>query len=75
MKYSTLTSKGQVTIPIDIREKLHLVVGSKVEFIIQNNCCIVLPINRSVKDLQGFLPKPNKTLSVSEMNEIIKQVL
>jgi antitoxin PrlF len=74
MKYSTLTSKGQVTIPFEIREKLELTIGSKLEFIIQDDFFIVLPINKSIKALSGILPKPKKALSIDEMNEVIQGV-
>lgn len=32
-----ITSKGQVTIPIEIREKLGLLPNSEVEFIVEGN--------------------------------------
>jgi AbrB family looped-hinge helix DNA binding protein len=32
-----LTSKGQVTIPIEIRERLGLVPGSEVEFVVDGD--------------------------------------
>jgi hypothetical protein len=32
----------------------------------------MLPVNKSLKDLRGFFPKPEKALSCDEMNEIIK---
>lgn len=69
---SILTSKGQITIPAYIRDKLHLSVGSKLEFIIYNNSFLVVPINKSVKDLQGILPKPKKSLTLEEMDESIR---
>jgi AbrB family looped-hinge helix DNA binding protein len=70
--FSTVTSKGQVTIPLSIRDKLHLFAGSKIEFIIQNNSFAIVPINRSVTELCGALPKPSKAFSIEEMNKAIK---
>ncbi|WP_375332224.1 AbrB/MazE/SpoVT family DNA-binding domain-containing protein [Candidatus Tisiphia endosymbiont of Temnostethus pusillus] len=71
-QYSTVTSKGQVTIPSYIRNKLHLSSGSKLEFIIQDGSFIVVPINKPVKNLKGILPKPKTPLSIEDMNESIK---
>ncbi len=34
---STISSKGQITVPAPIREKLGLVPGTEVEFILQRN--------------------------------------
>lgn len=71
-QYSSLTSKGQITIPVYIRNKLHLTSGHLLQFFLTDNSFVVVPINRSVKDLRGILPKPTKSLTVEEMDEIIK---
>jgi AbrB family looped-hinge helix DNA binding protein len=71
--FSKITSKGQVTIPYNIRAKLHLLEGSKLEFIIQNNAILLVPINNKLADLQGILPKPKQPLSVEQMNDIIRE--
>ena len=59
--------------PQNIRKKLHLSSGSKVEFIIKDNIVIMMPINNNLSKLQGILPKPDKSLSIDEMNNIIKK--
>lgn len=69
---ATITSKGQITIPSVVREKLHLVSGNKLEFVVRDNDFVVIPINKSVKKLRGILQKPDKSLSIDEMNEVIK---
>ena len=40
---STVTSKGQVTIPKDIRDSLGIKAGKKVVFILQNNEAVIMP--------------------------------
>jgi antitoxin PrlF len=70
--YSKLNDKGQITIPADIRNKMELSPGSRFEFLNKENFIVMLPVNKSLKDLKGFLPKPNKVLSCDEINEIIK---
>ena len=71
--FSKVTSKGQVTIPHSIREQLHLSTGSKLEFVIKDNTVIMMPINNKLSNLHGVLPKPSKTLSIDEMNNIIRK--
>lgn len=71
--FSKITSKGQVTIPQSIRHQLHLGTGSKIEFVIKGSTVIMMPINNKLSDLHGILPKPKKTLSVDEMNEVIRK--
>ena len=72
-KYTTyLNNKGQITIPSKMRDYLGINVGNKVEFFSSSGHLIIIPLNKSIKDLKGILPKPNKTLSLDEMDEIIR---
>ncbi len=70
---SILTTKGQITIPSYIRHKLHLEAGQRLEFFIQEESFVVIPINKSVRSLKAILTKPKNTLSIEEMNNIIKK--
>jgi antitoxin PrlF len=70
---STLTSKGQLTIPKSIRKKFKLHQGDKIEFFVDNEGSIVLvPIKSSVKELKGMVPAPEKNVSLEEMREAIE---
>ena len=69
--HSKVTSKGQITIPTVIRQNLNIPSESRVELIQRDNCVIVVPINNSLSKLKKSLPKPAKTLSCEEMNNII----
>jgi AbrB family looped-hinge helix DNA binding protein len=73
--YSKVTSKGQITIPTNIRNNLNISTGSKIELIEQEGCIIIVPINNSLSKLKNILAKPDKSLSCDEMNSIIKDVL
>ena len=73
--YFKVTSKGQITIPTHIRNNLNIPTGSKIELIEQEGCIIVVPINNSLSKLKNILPKPDKSLSCDEMNNIIRNVL
>lgn len=74
MLQSIMTNRGQVTIPAEIRSKLNLISGNKLEFVLKDDQIVMMPINRSIKDLKGVLPKPKKSLSCEEMNDVIKNV-
>jgi antitoxin PrlF len=74
MLQSIMTNRGQITIPAKIREKLRLSSGNKLEFLLRDDQIVMLPINKSIRDLKGVLPKPDITLTCEEMNEIIKNV-
>jgi AbrB family looped-hinge helix DNA binding protein len=73
MHYSTITSKGQITIPSEVREILNLVPGNKIEFIPYDKYMLAIPLNQSVTSLKGILPKPKNALSCEEMNNIIRE--
>lgn len=72
--YATLTNKGQVTIPNLVRHKMNLSPGVKLEFIMHDEYVIMVPINKSVRKLQGILPKPKTPVSCDEMNNVIREV-
>ncbi len=69
----TITSKGQVTIPKMVRSKLHLKTGDKLEFILHQNSVEIIPIGGSVKDLKGMVAKPDRVVSLDEMDRVIRE--
>lgn len=75
MATATITSKGQVTIPKEIRDTLLLQTGDKIDFTLTERGQVVLkPVTRRVDDLFGRLRKPSqKTLSTQEMDAAIKK--
>jgi antitoxin PrlF len=70
MTSATITSKGQVTIPVDVRNQLGLAAGDRIEFIFNHESgrYEVIPATRSVTALKGIIRKPAKPLSVEDMN-------
>jgi AbrB family looped-hinge helix DNA binding protein len=52
-----ITEKSQITIPVSIREKFKLKTGSRLEFADKGDFIIMIPINKSVRDLKGLLSK------------------
>ena len=70
---STLTSKGQITVPKAIREKLGLQSGDRVEFFIdESGEVIMVPVTTSISALKGLVPKPAKPVSLEEMQRAIE---
>jgi antitoxin PrlF len=75
MTLATLTSKGQVTIPKQVRDSLRLHTGDKVEFIItETREALLRPITKKVDDVFGRLHKPGrKPISIEKMNAGVRQ--
>lgn len=76
MSTATLTSKGQLTLPKDVRDALGLKAGDKVEFQQVNGEFIVRPRNRDARDLAGILYRAGeRALTVEEMDEALGKAL
>ncbi|MBE8232424.1 MAG: AbrB/MazE/SpoVT family DNA-binding domain-containing protein [Endozoicomonadaceae bacterium] len=77
MTLAKLTTKGQVTIPKDIRESLQLHSGDKIDFFVRESGeAVMRPISRKVDDVFCRLKNiKKKTVSVEEMNQAIKNRL
>jgi len=73
MSTATLTSKGQTTIPKDIRDRLHLKPGDRLEFVVQaDGRVLMIPATIDVRALKGILPKPKRKLSLDDIDRVIR---
>jgi AbrB family looped-hinge helix DNA binding protein len=69
----TMTSKGQVTIPQEIRNRLRLRRGQKLQFTVEDrNRIAITPVFTRLSDLAGILPAPKRTVTLEEMDEAIR---
>ena len=75
MTTTTLTSKGQITIPKEIRERLVLHTGDRLDFILTETGDLLLkPVTRHVDEVFGRLGKPGQpVLSTADMDAVIQQ--
>lgn len=67
-----ITSKGQVTIPIDIREKLGLLPNTEVEFVVRNGDVMLVkkadsPSRRGKRLLQAMRGKAAGRMTTDEI--------
>lgn len=71
---ATITSKGQVTVPKAIRDRLHLSPGDRIEFLVDEDGAVrVIPVTATLRQLKGMVQKPERAVSLSEMEEAISQ--
>jgi antitoxin PrlF len=72
MTTATVTSKGQITIPANVRQSLHVDSGDQVEFVeVEPGQFLFVAATRSVTELKGMFGKPKKIVSIEEMNRAI----
>lgn len=67
---ATLTSKGQMTLPVAVRARLGLEAGDHLLVMVQDDDTIILkrPPAASTASLRGLLPKPKRAVTVREMD-------
>ena len=74
MTQATLTSKGQITIPKEVRERLGVEAGDRLEFVEQERGVYkVVAATKDVRHLKGLVPKPRRAVSVEEMNAAVRR--
>ena len=72
MPTATLTSKGQITIPVQVRNDLKVDAGDRVEFgQIAEGRYEFVAVTHSVQELKGMFGKPAKPVSIDDMNKAI----
>ena len=72
MSTAVMTSKGQVTIPLEVRKKLGLDQGDLVDFVgFGNNQFSIMAAVEDVTSLKGLVRKPATPVSVAAMNGAI----
>ena len=71
---ATITSKGQITLPKPIRDKLRLHAGDKVDFFLRDDGHVeMVPKKSSMKELKGILPPPQHNITLADMEDAISQ--
>lgn len=53
---STITSKGQITLPREVREHLGVTTSDKVAFVIEDEGVRIKPVTRTLAGLYGSVP-------------------
>jgi antitoxin PrlF len=74
---TTMTSKGQLTIPKEVRDQLGLSAGTRFFVTARNGQIVAYPKNRRAVDLFGFLgdPPAGKGASIEDMNNAIGEAI
>lgn len=74
MATATVTSKGQVTIPKEIRDYLKLKKGGRLEFLVDPEGGVrIAPATAEARQLKGLISPGKKGVSLAEMQAAIEQ--
>ncbi|MCD7060459.1 AbrB/MazE/SpoVT family DNA-binding domain-containing protein [Pelagibacterium xiamenense] len=77
MSTATLTSKGQMTLPKEVRDDLNLKPGDKIEFVKVHGHYELRARTRNIADFAGVLGEPpnGRRLSVKDMDDAIAEAV
>jgi len=74
MSSATLTSKGQITIPIEVRRAMHLESGDRLEFRVRDDgVAELIPTRGDARALFGILKPTVRGVTVEQMNDAIRR--
>lgn len=72
MTSATMTSKGQITIPIKVRKALGLKPGVRIDFYqVQDGEYAIRAKTGSIMEMEGCIPKLDHAPTIEEMNQAI----
>lgn len=74
MKTVTMTSRGRVTIPAELRRRMGLIAGDRIEFVeLESGDFALKPAVDDVRSLKDMLRKPQTPVSVNDMHAAIRK--
>ena len=75
MAAATLTTKGQLVIPKEIRDHMHLHPGDRIDFLVRDDGEVVIrSVTSDVHALKGLLQrKRRKPVSIKAMNQAARK--
>ncbi len=75
MATATVTSKGQITIPKEVRNRLGVDTGDQVDFVVNDRGDVVVrPVVLDVRELRGLLKRSQRrAVAVREMDAAIER--
>ena len=73
MATATITSKGQITIPVQVRNALGVSTGDRVEFVeLKKGEFAIVALTRSLRELNGlYKGRRSRRASIAEMDAAI----
>lgn len=68
---ATVSSKGQVVIPSEVRRQLGIAQGSVLRFVLDGDGVRLVAAGSDIRRLKGRLAVPASPVSIDDMNEAI----
>lgn len=77
MATATMTSKGQITVPAEVRAKYRLQTGTRVDFVENAAGELILRPRKTgdIRDLKGIVKYDGPPLSIEDMDRAVGDVV
>lgn len=72
---STVTSKGQTTIPKELRDALGIKEGTPLRWKLENGVLTVRPKTKRLEDFVPMVPPNGRHVTVEQMNDAIGEAV
>jgi AbrB family looped-hinge helix DNA binding protein len=74
---ATMSSKGQLTVPKEVRDELKLATGTQLYISVRDGELVARPKNRNIADLAGILGMPpvGAGATLEDLDEAIGEAL
>lgn len=73
---ATVTSKGQLTVPVAVRRKLGIDPGDRVAFVIDDkNSARFRRVEHTVQSVRGLIPTPPGLPETIDFDELIEEAM
>lgn len=73
-KSSTISSKGQITVPLEIRKRLGLKKGDRVEFVVDEKRTILRPARSPENPFEKYVGALPAFSSVKDVNKWVRSL-
>jgi antitoxin PrlF len=71
---ATMTSKGQVTVPVGVRRSLGIEAGDQVTFIVEGNQATIQRVEHTIESVFQSVPTP-QGLVTGDFDELIEEAM
>jgi AbrB family looped-hinge helix DNA binding protein len=71
--YATLTERGQVTLPAEIRQKLGVKPRQKVHFAVDGDSIRIIPSEFTLESIRGMVPPLAERKTLDEIYDIARE--
>ena len=71
---STISSKGQITVPIEVRRRLGVKQGDRVEFVVEDGKTILRPVQPAENPFDKYIGALPHFKNIDEINAWVREM-